>query len=246
MKLKQLALLALAAGLLFCFASNAFAGTEYLDEIRSKRTQLEADLAKLNAQKSQITAPGAKSNDPAALSASAEAEALDSKIESKKKELEKLDEEEDSYEDFISNNFGIGLSATVDLGSHDRIKSAGVVNGVVRVEEDDDVNLRVMLELHRFMYTSKKDGRFGIGPFVGVQNGEDHAIEAFALGVMFGFRYPGETKSLNIGFGGVVDPSVQILGDGLEADQPLPKGESEIRYKTTEQWGVICVTSFTW
>lgn len=75
-------------------------------------------------------------------------------------------------------------------------------------------------------------------------------IQAIALGVMVGFKRndkPDDTSSWNIGIGAVVDPSVKVLGDGLEVNAPLPAGENEkeVRLQDKSQWGVVVLTSFS-
>jgi len=48
-----------------------------------------------------------------------------------------------------------------------------------------------------------------------------------------------------LGLGYVVDPNVQILGEDVNANQPLPTGESEIRFRETSQGGLLLIVSFT-
>ena len=120
-------------------------------------------------------------------------------------------------------------------------------------EEHNDVP-RIMLETHYFFLPNRlflgidsvKPKEWGVGPFVGIQNGSNEVIEAIGAGVMLGFRRSVTAKgSFNIGVGGVVDPSVKVLGDGINKNQPLPAGETQIRYKETSQWGVLIITSYT-
>lgn len=157
---------------------------------------------------------------------------------------------------FAGLNFGVGISLTHDLGKTDRVESASVVNGVVRVDNENNDIARIMLESHYF-FTPKKQFRlnpnmaanqWGWGPFVALQPGTDEIIEAVALGVMWGFKRndnPKDTSSWNIGIGAVVDPNVRVLGDGIEEGKPLPSGETEIRYKEKSQGGVLILTSFS-
>jgi hypothetical protein len=51
--------------------------------------------------------------------------------------------------------------------------------------------------------------------------------------------------AFNVGVGVVLDPSAKVLGDGLVANEPLPPGETEIRFKETDQWGVLVLFSFS-
>jgi hypothetical protein len=158
-------------------------------------------------------------------------------------------------------NLGIGLSITIDLGQRDRVKDASVVNGIVRVSEDNNVLPRVLLETHYFFllgdstlpakigFGGLKYGDCGIGPFVAIQTGTDNIIQAYGLGVMIGFKKKStdqnSTSSFNFGIGGIWDPHVQVLGDGLEKNKPLPAGETEVRFKETGQFGLMLMTSFS-
>ncbi len=157
--------------------------------------------------------------------------------------------------DFLGLRFGVGLSLTVDLGQQDRVESASVINGIVRVENENNAVARVMLESHyffkpsrRFLWGVNPDG-WGHGPFVALQPGTNEIIEAVALGWMWGFKRGNSadetTDSWNIGIGVVVDPNVQVFGDGLQPNQPLPAGETQIRYKEESQYGVLILTSFS-
>jgi len=51
-------------------------------------------------------------------------------------------------------------------------------------------------------------------------------------------------NSFNIGIGLVVDPSAQILADGIIENEPLPAGE-KIRFKETSQWGFLIMSSYS-
>jgi hypothetical protein len=147
--------------------------------------------------------------------------------------------------------FGVGISLTTDLGARDRIGEASVAGGVVRVDDANNSNARVMLESHYFF---KPEARFpgidgekmwGFGPFVALQPGTDEIIEAIALGAMIGFRRAEDTtESFNLGIGLVIDPNVRVLGDGIREGQPLPAGETMVRYKQTSQKGALFLASF--
>jgi hypothetical protein len=83
------------------------------------------------------------------------------------------------------------------------------------------------------------------GFFVAVQPGED-VIDAIGLGWMW--RFPDKlqllgNRTLNIGFGLMSDQNVKVLGDGFEENEPPPPGETEIRYRTTDQTGFLFMAS---
>jgi hypothetical protein len=175
-------------------------------------------------------------------------------------------------QNFGGLDLGIGLSFTADVGKEDRISRASVVNGIVRTDDQDNGRARIMLETHYFFTpctwdflsilrnpcTVETDAegrafrvadpgktRWGLGPFVAVQPGSDNIIDAIALGVMVGARRPNSSESFNFGVGIVLDPNTRLLGEGLEANKPLPVGESEIRYRETLQTGILVLTSFS-
>ncbi len=50
--------------------------------------------------------------------------------------------------------------------------------------------------------------------------------------------------SFNIGIGLMMDPSVKILGDGINENEPLPAGETTVRTRETSQWGVLFMVSY--
>ncbi|WP_166040288.1 hypothetical protein [Sphingosinicella sp. YJ22] len=159
-------------------------------------------------------------------------------------------------------NFGVGISFTLDLGSSDRVQEAQLVNGVVRVTDERNGIARIMLESH-YLFTPGYDptpnavqprngpfdtyaGQWGHGPFVALQPGQDDIIDAVGLGWMIGFRRSlTTTQSFNFGLGAVVDPNTKILGDDILPNQPLPPGETEIRFTNEMQTGLLFLTSFS-
>lgn len=155
---------------------------------------------------------------------------------------------------FAGLSFGVGISLTFDTGSDSRIEAASIVDGIVRVDNENDKVARVMLESHYFFVPEKKfmgldgvdHGSWGWGPFVALQPGTDEIIEAIAVGLMVGFRRPEESgNSWNIGIGYVTDPNVNILGDGFTENQPPPGNETAIRLKEVSQDGVVLLFSFS-
>lgn len=156
-----------------------------------------------------------------------------------------------NQEDFAGKfKLGAGLSLTLDTGSHDRVNDAEIVAGVVRVKDEDNARARIMLESHYFFrpkgnFLGVDEGDWGVGPFVAIQPGENDIVSAAGLGLMIGFRRPNESGSWNIGVGVVFDPDTKTLGDGIRPNQPLPAGETAIRYKERAQKGVVILTSFS-
>jgi len=107
-----------------------------------------------------------------------------------------------------------------------------------------------MLESH-YLFQGDHDIKgkpWGWGPFVAIQPGTDETIDAIGLGMMVSFKRKSEaddSSSWNLGVAAVVDPSVKVLGDGINENRPLPAGETQIRFKETSQWGVLVMTSFS-
>jgi hypothetical protein len=66
---------------------------------------------------------------------------------------------------------------------------------------------------------------------------------------MIGMPHPAAalspTSSWNFGIGLRVDPKSQVLGDGIIVNQPLPAGESTIRFKTEPRLGLMLLSSFS-
>ncbi len=159
-------------------------------------------------------------------------------------------------DDFLGLGFGVGISLTLDLNSDkDRVNSATVVNGIVRVEDEDNARARIMLESHYFFKTPHKffytvaPENWGHGPFIAIQPGTDEIIEAVGFGWMIGFKKPGKdsnssSSSWNLGIGIAVDPNVRVLGDGIEANKPLPDGETAVRFKEESETGFLILASF--
>lgn len=157
-------------------------------------------------------------------------------------------------QEFAGLNFGVGISLTLDTGSNDRVDEAQIIDNLVRVDKESNARARIMLESHYFFtpqpesgyFLRVQNGNWGIGPFVAIQPGTDEIIEAIGAGIMIGFKRANETSSSwNFGLGVVVDPNVQILGDGFQADLPPPGTETSIRFKEKSQTGILFVTSFS-
>lgn len=167
------------------------------------------------------------------------------------KKVVKAAETADAKQKFGGIEFGVGISLTADIGSQDRVVKGSVVNGIVRADQTDNSKARIMLESHYFFTPEKRvfglePNMWGVGPFVALRPGSDDIIDAIAFGGMIGFRRAEDsTSSFNIGIGLVIDPNVQILGEGITLNKPLPDGETDIRFRQTSQKGVLGMVSFS-
>lgn len=145
-------------------------------------------------------------------------------------------------QDLGNFDFGVGLGVVLDP-SGDRVDDAELVNGVVRVNEDSNITIRPMLETHVFAFPLGDN--LVAGPFLGVQLGSDQIIDSLGAGLMVGVRLGrNDDNSLNFGLGAVVDPGVKTLGDGISADQPLPTGETDVRFRRRSRIGILFMTSY--
>ncbi len=170
--------------------------------------------------------------------------------------------------------WGIGIATDFDMTGR-RVGTADIVNNIVRIKDtSNNVGISFVLEAHYFLRDySFGLGRSGIcdlrdvlnctelghGPFVAIEVGDGSTatpaangpITAFAMGWMVGMRHPSnlvggsQTASWNFGLGIRVTPKSQVLGDGIIANQPLPAGETIIRYKTEPRFGVTLLSSFS-
>jgi hypothetical protein len=165
-------------------------------------------------------------------------------------------EEDDAlagFQNFKGIKLGIGPSVSFDVGGKPRIEGARVIDGRVRVEREQSAIPRILLESHYF-FTPALDlpglvprGRWGFGPFVGLQSSTEDILEAYALGVMIGFRPLDELRgSFNLGLAAVIDPNKLVLGDNVHENRPPPGGETEARTKEETSVGVGIVASFSW
>lgn len=158
------------------------------------------------------------------------------------------DQQNEAQKKFLGFNWGMGVATSFNLGRGDRVTSAKNVNGIVRVEQSSNQQPRILLEVHHFLNQPVDDVKvkWGHGPWVGVQSSKDQAIDSFALGYMVGWRPADESgAAFCLGIGAVIDPNVQVLGDGLHANQPLPAGESDVRLKKESRVGAAVMVSFT-
>lgn len=156
-------------------------------------------------------------------------------------------------QEFAGLKFGVGISTTFDIGENDRVSEAELINGIVRVTDKDNVRARIMLESHYFFepkgpfrLTGTTADKWGYGPFIALQPGTDDIIEAIGFGGMVGFRRSKDSnQSFNIGLGVVYDPNTQTLGPDIIDGQPLPVGETEVRFLEQDQVGILLLTSFS-
>jgi len=151
----------------------------------------------------------------------------------------------EAKESFLDLSWGLGFGFS--FGLDDAIEDAELVDGVIRVTEDKTDQPRAVLEFHRYPLCNdgEKNGNRGCGPFLAVAASPDKVLSGVAVGFMFGFRSkkPEDKEGFSIGIGAILDADVKTLADGFEEDEPLPPGETEIRFEKSARWsGLFFVT----
>lgn len=153
-------------------------------------------------------------------------------------------------QEFQGISFGVGIAGMIpfnSIGEDNRIEEAVLAGDessrFVRVVRRHSTSARVILETHYF-FTPGPAERFGIGPFVALQPGTEKVINALGGGVLTGLRRENRSQSFNVGAGVMVEPEVRDLGQGIMEDEPLPAGETEIRYQTVPTWSFVLIASF--
>ncbi len=156
--------------------------------------------------------------------------------------------------------WGVALITNFDTGNRKPIKSASIINGVVRVEEENEIKYGLGLEVHRFIWgtswgaTTHKpwSGAIALGPYVSVLPGTNNIIDTIGTGIVLGFlggrssESEGNKFSMNIAVGGYVDPETRVLADDFEDGKAPPIGETTVRYSTVAQYGFQGVLSFSY
>jgi hypothetical protein len=171
--------------------------------------------------------------------------------------------------------WGIGLAADFDIGGARVANATLANGIVRITDTSSNVGVGFVLEAHYFLrdyeYSFANAAKqwicsiycnvdVAVGPFVAIEVGGGSSatpaagdpITGYALGFMLGLHHPdpsnpkaSPTSSWNFGVGLRVDPKAQVLGDGVVANQPLPAGETAIRYKTEPREGIMLLSSFS-
>jgi len=157
-------------------------------------------------------------------------------------------------------NFGVALGVTLKAGERSIVNSASLdPNGIVRINQDNNTTANLILESHYFFTPDAsiwnvEPKNWGHGPFIAIQPGTDNIIQSVGAGWMIGFKRSSiaipdlardRGDSFNIGMGVMLNPNAQVLGDGIQKDQPLPTGETAIRLKKTTEIGYLITFSYS-
>ena len=142
------------------------------------------------------------------------------------------------------------------------VKGASSPNGIVRIDSEQNDQVRPWVEVHAWFYewnewggmdandplAAEKKNRWGIGPFFAVAPGANF-VDSVAMGLMLGRKYKTESESnlsFNLAVGAALNLNQQTLADGFNANQPLPPGETSVRYKTTSTGALLVMFSIGW
>jgi hypothetical protein len=154
--------------------------------------------------------------------------------------------------------WGPGFIVNLDGGGHKPVKTASVINGVVRVDEEEDVKYGLGIEVHKMVWgtewTRKNDLSYtslSLGPYVAILPSANEPVDAIGVGLLCSLfsrdvRDEKAPFALNLGIGFYVDPSTRILADGFKDGKPLPEGETDVRFRSVLQSGVEAVISFSY
>ena len=149
----------------------------------------------------------------------------------------------DGQGNFMGIRFGVGVG--VSYSQDDVVPEAELGAGNVIVATKTERQLpRVIFESHYYGWCRSarcNNGVFGVGPYFGIVAKTDKLISAFSTGAMFGWKDKkgGDPQGFSIGIGALLDDGVKSLADGFDAGQPLPPGETKIRFEEKARWSAI-------
>lgn len=145
--------------------------------------------------------------------------------------------------EFMGLNWGLGFGWS--FSDSDIIVEAEVVNGVVHATKNIQQQPRIVLEFHKYFWC-KSSLLYGCGPFVAVSATESNLLSGVGIGLMFGARNTkADTEGFSIGVGAIMDGDVTSLANGFTDGQPLPPGETEIRYISESRWSALVFVTRT-
>lgn len=150
------------------------------------------------------------------------------------------------------NKLGVGgaVGWTHNLG-RTRVSNASVVSGIVRVDAQQNDTVRPWVEAHAWFWEwggTEDKPKWGLGPFVAVAPGANF-VDAVGGGLMLGRKYRTESDSnlsFNLSIGGALELNGKVLGDGVNANQPPPPGETTARTKNTTLGSLLIMFSVGW
>lgn len=162
-------------------------------------------------------------------------------------DAEEQDDKNQADKSFLGLKWGVGLGYS--FGDEDFIDQAELVDDVIRVTDDKTDQARVLLEFHKYFWCNNQNqsAETGCGPFVAVAAASNDLLKGVGVGFMYGWRGDNEKSSdgFSVGIGAILDNDVKSLADGFSANEPLPSGETGIRYETKARWSAILFVTRT-
>ena len=170
----------------------------------------------------------------------------------------------------VLKNFGVGIGALCGGPGGGPIGEAVIgADKKIHVTKQENTEARLILEYHFWLATEEEntmivqlarvlhipgsektkheDGVVAGGLQVVVLTDSANAkIDGFGGGYICGVRSSDEKRSFNIGIGAVLQNEYRQFASGFADGQPLPEGETEIRYKDTSAVRYYVVASFSW
>lgn len=155
---------------------------------------------------------------------------------------------------------GFGIAPSVVFGGSREVESAEIVTttppgggtptSTVRVKTSHQAVPSLLLETHYFFVPKYDDGKtqVGHGPFLSLEVGEDDVIGGLGFGYMVGWRSErgASSRSFNVGIGPFLDRDVQQLAHGFADGQTPPNGETQVAFRSEDEWRWVLMFSFSW
>jgi len=162
-------------------------------------------------------------------------------------DAKETDDKNQADKSFLGLKWGVGLGYS--FGDEDFIDQAELVDDVIRVTNDKTDQARVLLEFHKYFWCNNQNrsAETGCGPFIAVAASSNDLLKGVGVGFMYGWRGNEEKASdgFSVGVGAILDNDMKALAGGFNANEPLPSGETDIRYETKARWSAILFVTRT-
>lgn len=161
-------------------------------------------------------------------------------------EAAQLKKQAESEVEFMGLSWGLGFGFS--FSSDELVDDAVVVNGVVKVKSQKKQQPRAVMEMHKYFWCNDgyTDGKRGCGPFIAVAATADKVLSGVGFGFMYGVkRGAGDSDGFSIGVGAILDGNARDLAEGFKVDQPLPPGETTVRFEDKARWSALVFATMT-
>ncbi len=164
----------------------------------------------------------------------------------KMREAEALETKARKEDDFRGLKWGVGFGFSY---SGNVISEAAVVDGVIRATKETSQQAKALLEGHSYFLCDKKKtkGDHGCGPYVGVVADSNDVLAGVSIGFMWGWKstQPDTSQGFSLGLGVLLENDVKDLADGFHEGEPLPPGETQIRFVEKGRWSAVIFATRT-